>query len=220
MQAGDYEVKLTVTGDDNAQRSMTKIVTVTHAPQAGFEVSADNLWVGSPLHTINYSRCDADVWYLWDWGDGRANDTSREPSHYYLAEGTYSITLTVGTYSDPECISTVTLPDAISLRNAGDIILPNVFIPDKTGEPSDVVPNSGYKNYLFYAPVLAPTKKYKMTIFNRWGIKLYETEDPTRGWNGYYRGRLSDEGVYMYRIEGVFETGQPFFRMGDITLLN
>jgi gliding motility-associated-like protein len=136
----------------------------------------------------------------------------------YLKEGTYSITLTVGTYTDPECISTMTLSDAISLRSAGEIILPNVFIPDQTGEPDDLIPNTGYKNYLFYPPVMAPTRTYRMTIFNRWGILLYETTDPAKGWNGYYKGNLCGEDIYMYRIEGVFETGKPFFRSGDIML--
>jgi gliding motility-associated-like protein len=108
--------------------------------------------------------------------------------------------------------------DAITLENAGDIILPNAFKPDITGEPSDVVPNSGYKNYLFYPPQMHPTKTYKMVIYNRLGIKLYETTDPGKGWNGYYRGRLCDEGVYVYKIEGVFESGKPFMKMGDVII--
>jgi hypothetical protein len=88
-----------------------------------------------------------------------------------------------------------------------------------SGEPSDVIPDRGYRNYLFYPPILSPLRKYHMVIYSRLGIMLYETFDHGKGWNGYYRGKLCDEGVYIYKIEGVFETGQSFSKIGDILLL-
>ena len=66
---------------------------------------------------------------------------------------------------------------------------------------------------------MSPTRKYSMMIFNRWGQLIYKTDDPTKGWNGYFKGRLCNEGVYKYKIEGVYETGQPFMIIGDVTLL-
>ena len=137
----------------------------------------------------------------------------------YLKAGSYSITLTTGTNTSPQCISTITKNNVVDLETAGDIVLPNIFKPRPSGEPSDVIEERGYKNYLFYPPVLSPTRKYHFAIFNRWGQLLYETSDPTRGWNGYFKGRLCDEGVYIYKIEGVFETGQSFSKMGDVTLM-
>jgi hypothetical protein len=67
--------------------------------------------------------------------------------------------------------------------------------------------------------VISPVRKYRFRVYTRWGQLLFDTVDPARGWNGYFKGRLCDEGVYIYKVEGVFETGQSFSKMGDITLL-
>ena len=109
--------------------------------------------------------------------------------------------------------------DAVELQSAGDIILPNAFKPYPDGEPSDVIPAGGNRNYLFYPPVLSPTVKYTLMIYTRWGQLIYRTDDPDRGWNGYFRGKLMDEDVYIYRVEGVFTTGRSFFKTGDVSLL-
>ncbi|MCL2511744.1 MAG: gliding motility-associated C-terminal domain-containing protein [Bacteroidales bacterium] len=45
-------------------------------------------------------------------------------------------------------------------------------------------------------------------IFNRWGQLIYENTDRNRGWNGYFKGRLCEEGVYMYRIEECLRMGR------------
>jgi hypothetical protein len=159
------------------------------------------------------------VWYVWDWGDNSPNDTIEQPSHIYLKAGSYTISLTVGTYTDPVCTTTWIRDNAVDLENAGDIIVPNIFKPDSDSPRNETIPEFGYKNYLFYPPVVTPLRKYHFVIFSRTGQLLFETTDPKQGWNGYFRGRLCDEGVYIFKIDGVFETGQSFSKMGDLTLL-
>ena len=97
--------------------------------------------------------------------------------------------------------------------------MPNVFKPSPTGERSPDILENGYKNDLFYPPALSPVREYRFRIFHRWGQLLFETTDPNEGWNGYFRGQICSEGVYIYRIEGVFETGQSFMKLGNVTLL-
>jgi len=223
--AGEYWVTLTATGDNLFPSTKTKKVVVHPLPQASFSVGQNFLWVGQALRPANYTSHQYsngqpyDVWYRWDWGDNTPKDTVESPSHMYLKSGEYTITLTTGTYTHPQCISVKTIPSAVELENSGDIILPNTFRPNPDGEPSDVIPDRGYKNYLFYPPVATPVSKYRFMIYNRWGQLLYETTDPNRGWSGYFRGRLCDEDVYVYVIEGVFVTGQSFKKTGDILLL-
>ena len=222
--AGTYKVTLTASGDNPFPSTITKTIVVHPTPQAAFEVAPKFLWVGQTLRAYNYTvHMDSNdkeypVWYRWDWGDNTPSDTALNPSHMYLKAGTYKISLTVGTYTDPQCISKLIKTDAVDLETSGDIIIPNIFKPLVTGEPSDVIQERGYKNYLFY-PVLSPVRKYHLVIYSRVGQLLFETNDPKRGWNGYYKGRLCDEGVYTYRIEGVYETGQTFNKMGDVTIL-
>ena len=218
--AGIYNVKLTVFGDNMTAISKTKQVTVHPAPQAGFELRAEQLYVGIPVNTWNYTKHETDVWYSWDWGDGSPADTTQAPSHKYLRPGTYDVTLTACSFTEPECCSTYPILKAITIEDNGDIVLPNIFIPNPVGEPSDVIPPDGVnRNYLFFPNLLNPTKKYQMYIYNRAGILLYKTNDPNKGWNGYYKGRICSEDVYIYRIEGIFENGASFVKIGDITLI-
>ena len=39
-----------------------------------------------------------------------------------------------------------------------------------------------------------------MSIFNRWGNRVYTTNDITAGWDGLLNGRSANPGVYVYSI--------------------
>ncbi|MGC8825019.1 MAG: gliding motility-associated C-terminal domain-containing protein [Bacteroidales bacterium] len=53
--------------------------------------------------------------------------------------------------------------------------------------------------YMFPASAFTPTKFY-MAIFDRWGTKVFETNDVTEGWDGTSQGRVVQQGGYMYYI--------------------
>jgi len=39
-------------------------------------------------------------------------------------------------------------------------------------------------------------------------------------WNGYYKGKLCPQGVYVWYVEGKYANGKPFKKVGDVTLLH
>ena len=39
-----------------------------------------------------------------------------------------------------------------------------------------------------------------MAIFNRWGEKLFESDDIDQGWDGYYKGEMSPNDAYTYLV--------------------
>ena len=230
---GEWEVTLTVWGHNpqESSRSMTRTITVHPTPQAGFQVAPNFTYVGMEVTTSNSTVTtfnvrdkdgirveDLDVWYEWDFGDGSPIKREREPTHRYLRSGTFEVMLTVGTNStDPVCSSNFTFE--VQIGETGEMMLPNVFKPNADGEVSDEIPSGGYRNFLFYSPVHNETESYRMRIYNRHGILLFDNTDINRGWNGYYQGVLMEEGVYFYRIEGVYKTGQPFLITGDVMLM-
>lgn len=61
--------------------------------------------------------------------------------------------------------------------------------------------------------------KFKCTIFNRWGVKLYQWTDPSKGWDGRYKGNYVNTGVYFYVIEAEGSDGQKYTEKGDINIL-
>lgn len=61
--------------------------------------------------------------------------------------------------------------------------------------------------------------KFRATIFNRWGVKLYQWTDPDRGWDGKYKGKYVNPGVYFYIIEATGSDGRKYVKKGDINVL-
>ena len=61
--------------------------------------------------------------------------------------------------------------------------------------------------------------KFRMTIFNRWGVKMYESTDPARGWDGRYKGKYVNTGVYFYVIDALGADGFRHKKGGDINIL-
>ena len=57
-------------------------------------------------------------------------------------------------------------------------------------------------------------------IFNRFGKKIFESNDPSMNWDGKsVNGDAVEEGVYFYILEAVGEDGSPYSRKGSVTLI-
>ena len=56
-------------------------------------------------------------------------------------------------------------------------------------------------------------------IYNRWGTLLYEFTDPEGGWDGRYKGRMVDTGVYYYVVTATGSDGVKYKKRGDINIL-
>jgi gliding motility-associated-like protein len=60
---------------------------------------------------------------------------------------------------------------------------------------------------------------FKFQIFNRWGELIFETFDIKQGWDGYYRGKLCQQDVYVWKAYLKLNNGKIFNKTGDVTLL-
>lgn len=89
------------------------------------------------------------------------------------------------------------------------LIIPNAFSPGASEGVNDEWRVS-YKSLV----------KFQCHIFNKWGEKMAEFDDPSRGWDGRYRGKLVPAGVYYYVIEATGSDGRRYKRAGDINIVN
>lgn len=86
--------------------------------------------------------------------------------------------------------------------------------------PTAFTPNDDGKNDIYQAACFCPVPKYKLAIYNRNGEIVFQTTDPSAGWNGYYRGKLQPNGVYVYITEFFdFVLKQNFTEKGTFVLL-
>ncbi|HRZ49487.1 MAG TPA: gliding motility-associated C-terminal domain-containing protein [Bacteroidales bacterium] len=91
-----------------------------------------------------------------------------------------------------------------------EVFIPNAFAPGTTG------PNSIFK------PVVknnAPVREYKMQVFSRAGLLLFESDDVETGWDGRFDGDIVNDQVCAYIITFRDEAGFPYARKGTITLI-
>lgn len=80
-----------------------------------------------------------------------------------------------------------------------DALIPNAFSPNKDGH------NDGYK-----AVVDCDMEQYDMSIYNRWGQCVFQTDDPSVYWNGTYKGEASMTGVYLVVVQYIDSFGQAY----------
>lgn len=61
---------------------------------------------------------------------------------------------------------------------------------------------------------------FKCSIFNRWGVQICELNDPSQGWDGKYKGKYVNPGVYYYVIQAKGADGKKYNLKGDINIIN
>ncbi len=93
---------------------------------------------------------------------------------------------------------------------SNEVKVPNAFSPNGDGL-NDV-----------FAPVLRIDHGYSIVsfkIYSRYGELVHSTSNMSGGWDGTYKGRLQDAGVYYYLIKIKFLDGTEKSFKGDVTLL-
>lgn len=85
--------------------------------------------------------------------------------------------------------------------------------------PNAFTPNGDNVNDEF-RPAYSSLKRYEITIYNRWGRKVYHGTDPSTGWDGTNGNSTCAEGVYYYVAEGQpFDVDSPIKRKGSVTII-
>ena len=63
-------------------------------------------------------------------------------------------------------------------------------------------------------------KDYDLKIYNRWGNIIFETSDPTKGWNGKQsNGKPAPAGSYIYLLKIKTEDNQTVEKRNNITVI-
>ena len=62
------------------------------------------------------------------------------------------------------------------------------------------------------------SKDFVLEIFNKWGERIFVSNDPSYGWDGTYKGRMVQDDVYVYKIICKINS-KHFIKYGSVTLL-
>jgi len=208
---GTYHLRLTATRSTTGESASmeSQDIKILDVPYAAFNTSSEVVYTpDTELKLLNFSS-RAEI-YQWNFGDGETS-AFIEPTHSYQVAGVYQITLLAGIdhgqqdvdgdgVMDRPLVCYDTAKVQVTARDGGYIRIPNAFSPDENG-PTGGHANSAGVNDVFL-PIMQGVQSYRMQIFDRWGTKIFQTEDPETGWDGYNKsGELMPAGVYVYKIE-------------------
>ncbi|TCC87301.1 T9SS type B sorting domain-containing protein [Pedobacter frigiditerrae] len=201
-QAGNYTLKITV-GDCTSEEAIINIPTIVKNPIAKFMTDPQlpgKFAAPAPIKFINLST-DANT-YLWDFGDNE-NSTEKEPTHTYQ-KGTFKVTLTA--YTTNGCFNSISINDLVVLP-AGSLLVPNSFSPNGDGVNDEFNIN------------ITNLKKFNINIFNRFGDKIFTSNNIFNSWNGTWHNQAVPVGAYFYQITGLDLFNKEVKHNGSITLI-
>lgn len=183
---GVFGIQLTVTSAIGCTDDTTMNIQIdafeyaqaltSHSPQIAIADQA--------VSFVNLSS-NSTSWY-WEFEAGD-NSTVENPEYTYTEPGNYSVTLIAMNASG--CNDTL----YYNLQVASEVLLfaPNAFTPD--GDEH----NQTWKFEIQGVDVY----DFSVSIYNRWGEMIWESRDPSIGWDGTRNGKLVQEGVYTWRME-------------------
>lgn len=86
-------------------------------------------------------------------------------------------------------------------------------------QPNAFTPNGDGKNDLFMPNVPSNCSDYSLMIFNRSGIKVFESKVKEKGWDGKFNNQEQKEGAYFYILQYKKTNGEIKTIRGTIVLL-
>jgi gliding motility-associated-like protein len=139
--------------------------------------------------------------WVFDGGQPATFSGTTPPPICYEKAGIYTISLTTG--------ACATATRTIVVKT--DLGVPNAFTPNQDGTNDD------------FRPLLnCVTEAYNFEIYNRWGHRIYVTDQQQAAWNGTYLDADAPVDVYFWRLQYsqlVSGVRQSFSKKGEVSLI-
>jgi gliding motility-associated-like protein len=85
--------------------------------------------------------------------------------------------------------------------------------------PNAFSPNGDQINDEFKVRTNCNATNFTMSIYNRYGQRVFRTQSPDAGWDGTFNGNAMDVGTYFFYLKFKGPRGDDFERKGDLMLL-
>jgi len=166
---------------------------------------------------INFTDLSTNTPTSWQWSFSGAipsTSISQNPANIcYNDTGVFDVQLIA---TNANGLDTLTIDPFIAVEKCDTptllldtiLFIPNSFSPNGDGV-NDVlfVRATGIKNIL-------------VRIYNRWGEKVFETYDINKSWDGTYKGKPLNTGVFAWYAEVEFnDDNKIVYRKGNVTLV-
>ena len=189
--------------------------SATYTDDNGVETETSSAFQGQAPLTVLFRANPQNVDGLspvYEWHFRRHGETKdmmvryeQDTEYTFTQAGETYVTLVFRPDPNDEGVDSVTITVTIS---ESKLVMPNAFSPNSDGR-NDVYQPKEYQSLV----------EFHAYIFNRWGQKLFEWDNPATGWDGKYNGTPVKEGVYYVLIKARGADGVEYNIRKDVNLL-
>ncbi|MCC6413278.1 MAG: gliding motility-associated C-terminal domain-containing protein [Saprospiraceae bacterium] len=194
---------VTVSNPDGCTNTATFVVDVVDVTASAW-VTRDTLFMPGDTTTLIGGPEDKNITYSWEPA-GTVDDPNQRIS---TARPTETTVYTLTTELDG-CFDTASVIVRVISQTCIDpfIFVPKAFTPNGDGE-NDVFRARG-----------VDIAELHMIVWNRWGEKVFETENPLDSWDGIFRENPVPPDSYAWFLKVTCGNGEYYEAKGDVTLL-
>lgn len=136
----------------------------------------------------------------YSWSNGISG-----PVGQFNNTGTYTVQIT------GECADVTATILVIEGECAPEVYVPNAFSPNGDGI-----------NDVFLVSVERDMEKFRLEIYDRWGERIFSSENAATGWDGTVNGTEAPDGVYVWKLfhrDGASAKASSTGSIGHVTLI-
>lgn len=203
---GSYNITLVTTNSNGCSDTLiaNSYINAYSSPLAGIS-SSGNVSSENPVLMLSDSSQLGSDCVLY-FGDGSFMNGCNwgTTTHEYESEGDYTV-IQIVTNSNG-CSDTAEI--VVNVNFESTFFAPNAFTPNGNGN-----------NDMFSIYAIGLTN-FNLIIFDRWGEKVFESNDIAKGWDGMYKGNLVPQGVYVWKADYTLKKGGKRQSIGHVTVVN
>lgn len=202
MNAGNYTAKVSMRLNNNKICfSKTQDIAVHVQAVADFTYLPTQIDIVEPDVSFTNGSFGASD-FLWNFGDG-STDINKNPLHTFKDTGLFEVTLRASNSNN--CNDSIT--KTLRVLDIYRIFIPTAFSPNE--DPNNPI----------WQPAFTSILTCEVSIYNRWGEKIYFSNDNTGRWDGTFNGELCEQGVYYYHLKVRDNRKKWHYYSGTLTLL-
>jgi gliding motility-associated-like protein len=148
------------------------------------------------------------VAWSWNFANGSTSNLQNPPQQYYdFHSADYYAPVVLIVQDFIGCKDTTVLN--LNILHNCFIAVPSAFSPNNDGLNDYLYPLNAYK-----------AADLKFSVYNRFGQRIFYTNDWTNKWNGTFKGQGCDPGTYVWMLEYYnMKSYKPVFQKGTVVLI-